>query len=82
MDYSVSEARNGLPGLIDKACAGERVVITRHGQPVAELRPTPMPTPIEGAKSLSWLRERRRRRPRIIVDSLDVLKAEADESRW
>lgn len=82
MDYSVSEARNGLPGLIDKACAGERVVITRHGLPVAELRPTPPSAPIGGAKALSWLRERRRRRPRITVSSLEVLKTASDESRW
>jgi len=38
--YSVADAKNGLPGLIDRALAGEEVVITRHGKPVVELRPT------------------------------------------
>jgi len=36
--YSVAEAKNRLPSLIDKARAGEEVVITRHGKAVAELR--------------------------------------------
>jgi antitoxin (DNA-binding transcriptional repressor) of toxin-antitoxin stability system len=35
--YSVAEARNRLPALIDKAIDGEEVVITPHGKPVAEL---------------------------------------------
>ena len=35
--YSVAEAKNRLPALIDKAIEGEQVVITRHGKPVAEL---------------------------------------------
>lgn len=33
--YSIADARNALPRLIDKAEAGERVVITRHGKRVA-----------------------------------------------
>jgi prevent-host-death family protein len=37
--HSVAEARNQLAKLIDRALAGERVVITRHGQPVVELKP-------------------------------------------
>lgn len=36
--YSVAQAKNNLPSLIAKAEAGEEVVITRHGKPVAELR--------------------------------------------
>lgn len=36
--YSVAEAKNRLPSLIDKAIEGEEVVITRHGKPVVELR--------------------------------------------
>jgi antitoxin (DNA-binding transcriptional repressor) of toxin-antitoxin stability system len=39
--YSVAQAKNNLPSLIAKAEAGEEVVITRHGKPVAELRARP-----------------------------------------
>jgi prevent-host-death family protein len=37
--YTEAEARDRLPELIDRALAGERVVITRDGRPVVELRP-------------------------------------------
>jgi prevent-host-death family protein len=37
--YSVAEAKNRLPSLIDKALAGEEMIITRRGKPVVELRP-------------------------------------------
>lgn len=37
--FSVAEAKNNLSKLIDLALKGERVTITRHGAPVAELRP-------------------------------------------
>ena len=32
---TVSEARAGLPGLLDRVLEGEEVTITRHGRPVA-----------------------------------------------
>jgi prevent-host-death family protein len=37
--HSVVEAKNRLSELIDRALKGEGVVITRHGRPVAELKP-------------------------------------------
>jgi prevent-host-death family protein len=39
--YSVADAKAGLPALINRAMAGETVIITRHGKPVAEIRPAP-----------------------------------------
>ena len=36
--HSVADAKNNLSKLIDLALAGEEVVITRHGQPVVEIR--------------------------------------------
>jgi len=41
--YSVAEARNNLPKLIDRMLAGEEVVITRRGKPVARLAPEEHP---------------------------------------
>lgn len=35
--YSVAEAKNNLPKLIDRALAGEEVTITRRGEPIVEL---------------------------------------------
>lgn len=37
--YSVAEAKAKFSELIDKAEAGQSVVITRHGQPVVEFKP-------------------------------------------
>jgi prevent-host-death family protein len=37
--HSITEAKNHLPELIDRALKGESVVITRRGQPVVELKP-------------------------------------------
>jgi prevent-host-death family protein len=44
MDVSTAEAKNRLPALIRAVEAGEAVVITRHGRPVAQLGPPPKPT--------------------------------------
>lgn len=54
-DYSVADARNKLSELIDRAVNGEAVVITRHGKPMVELKPS-TPTPKRVSKeSLEWL---------------------------
>ncbi len=60
--YSVAEAKNTLPRLIDKALAGEAVVITRHGKPVAELRPPDRSGKARSPPAYAWLRGRRRGR--------------------
>ena len=41
MDVSIAEAKNRLPELIRAVEGGEKVVITRHGKPVAQLGPAP-----------------------------------------
>ena len=41
MDVSIAEAKNRLPELIRAVEDGEKVVITRHGKPVAQLAPPP-----------------------------------------
>jgi antitoxin (DNA-binding transcriptional repressor) of toxin-antitoxin stability system len=36
--YSVATTKDKLSSLIDKALAGEEVIITRHGKPMVEIR--------------------------------------------
>ncbi len=36
--YSVATTKDKLSSLIDKALAGEEVIITRHGKPAVEMR--------------------------------------------
>jgi prevent-host-death family protein len=61
--YSVAEAKNRLPALIDKAIQGEEVVITRYGKPVAELHasaPREATTKSRPSKALlRWMLSRR-----------------------
>jgi prevent-host-death family protein len=64
--HSVVEAKNQLSELIDRALQGEGVVITRHGRPVAELKPISPPAQPITPEAIDWLAERRvgRRMPR------------------
>lgn len=41
MDVSIAEAKNHLPELIRAVENGEKVIITRHGKPVAQITPPP-----------------------------------------
>lgn len=65
--YSVAEARNNLSNLIDRAIKGDDVVITRHGQPVVELRRIAARGRSMTDEDMNWLRARRvgRKRPKM-----------------
>ena len=41
MDFSIAEAKNKLPELIRAVEEGKKIVITRHGKPVAQLVAAP-----------------------------------------
>ena len=70
--YSIADAKNRLPNLIDRALEGEEVVITRRGKPVAELRPiVPQPSPPAGTDA--WLDARTRARPGVGLTSVEIL---------
>ena len=57
--HSVAEAKNKLPELIDRALKGEGIIITRHGQPVAELKPIPAPGRRITDADIEWLDKHR-----------------------
>lgn len=75
--YSVAQAKNGLPSLIDKALAGEKVVITRRGQKVVELRVCASDEPAYG--SVEWLLGRPRPRLRSDISTTDLIREMRDE---
>lgn len=80
--HSVAEAKNRLPELIDRALGGEAVVITRHGRPVAELRPIPaLPRPITAA-DLNWLAEQRRGRGRPGPEDAGTFVSRTRDEDW
>jgi prevent-host-death family protein len=74
----VAEAKNRLPALIDKALRGEEVVITKRGEPVAELL-SGRPASVRTSNAIyEWLRDRRRARKSIDVTSVDLLDQHCD----
>ena len=78
--YSVADAKAGLPRLIDKALGGEEVIISRHGRPVAELRPmTTAAARRPSPASYAWLQARRRQRPGVGLTSVELLDQLYDE---
>jgi prevent-host-death family protein len=77
--HSVAEARNKLSELIDRALRGEGVVITRHGKPVAELRPIPAPPRPVTKADIDWLDAHRIRRLSAAEDAGTLVSRMRDE---
>ena len=78
-NHSVSEAKNRLPELIDRALEGEDIVITRHGRPVAELRPIPKPARRITPEALDWLVNRRLKLRNVTEDAGTLVSKMRDE---
>ena len=79
--YSVATTKDNLSSLIDKALAGEEVVITRHGKPTVELRIVgsaiaPKNINAEWSKRLQTLRESL---PTMTTTFMDLKRMDEDE---
>ncbi len=70
----IKETRQQLPDLIDRVEAGEEIVITRQGRPVARLVPAPRPR-----KILPPLAEFRKRMGPPGTPAERLLREERDE---
>lgn len=63
MEIAVSEAKRQLSELVRRANAGEEVLLTRHGQPIARIVPfQPRPNADEKRRALHAAREAARSR--------------------
>lgn len=71
-EVTIRELRNKGGEVVDRAAAGEHIVITRDGRPVAELRPLP-----QRFVNVEALVERRRHLPPLdlqrLRDDLDAI---------
>jgi antitoxin (DNA-binding transcriptional repressor) of toxin-antitoxin stability system len=79
---SVSQAKAQLSSLLQAAEAGEKVQITRHGKPIAEVRAIPtMTVDPDDPHGLKWLAERRRNRTPMKQSAVDLIREmrEADD---
>lgn len=71
--HSIADDTELLHDLIDKTLAGDEVVITRDGKPVAELRPV-RPSLEARRHGLDQLRAFREARPPSPVSSVELLR--------
>jgi antitoxin (DNA-binding transcriptional repressor) of toxin-antitoxin stability system len=53
--HTIAAARDDLSALIDRALAGEAVMISRDGQPVVTLQPLQPARPPMSAVDIAWL---------------------------
>ncbi len=75
---SIVEAKNNLSALIDRALAGEEIIITRHGTPVVTLKPIKPKPPRMTAADFEWL-DRHRVTFSDGQDAGDLLRIMRDE---
>lgn len=76
--YSVAEAKNNLPKLLNRMLAGETVTITRRGKPIARLEPAETPQPTAGPVDVEWFRQVRVK-PSVPLDAVDLVRQMRDE---
>jgi prevent-host-death family protein len=77
-NYGVAEAKNKFTHLLDRVQDGERVVITRHGKPVAELRPLQALSWEERKARLLEISARAAQRPPLGVTALELINLDRD----
>ena len=73
---SIAEAKAGLSALLEKVSAGEEVVITRHGKPVARLLAVSPPK-----RRVGSLADFRKRMPPWSKPSSKLIRDMRDEER-
>ena len=77
--YSLAQAKDLLPRLVDEALSGEAVVLTRDGKPVVTLTPNltaPRPFTHDDLERIRRLRESR---PSLGADSVTLVREMRDE---
>jgi antitoxin (DNA-binding transcriptional repressor) of toxin-antitoxin stability system len=80
--YGVAEAKNNFTHLLDRVQEGEKITITRHGKPVAELRAPPIVrTPLTLEERRAFMKEfarRRDARPAASISAVELVRAMRD----
>jgi len=70
MEIAINEAKGKLSGLIKAASSGEQVLLTKHGRPVAEIRPfAAAKTPTEKHTALKAIAAQTAKKPNFGPDA-------------
>jgi prevent-host-death family protein len=84
--YGVAEAKNNFTHLLERVEGGERVVITRHGKPVAEIVRSPIAQPAVDLErrraAMEKLRKMRESLPPATQTSVALLNEMYDDKPW
>jgi prevent-host-death family protein len=76
--YGVAEAKNNFTHLLDRVQEGEKITITRHGKPIAELNPPPRLTVEKRWALIDELNERRKQRPPLGMSAAELVRSMRD----
>lgn len=76
IEVGTYEAKARLSELIDRAEAGETVVITRHGRPVARLVPEPALRRARVRETVELMLHERESRPRVPISEILAMRDE------
>jgi prevent-host-death family protein len=78
--YSIAEAGERLPKLVDEVLAGEDVMITRDGEPVVKLKPAVAPRAGRPSRELvEEIAARARLRPKLEEPAVDIIRRMRDD---
>ncbi len=64
------EAKTHLPSLLRAVEAGETIVVTRHGIPIARIVPADAETEVDLRDTIARLKAARRQRPRVPLQEI------------
>ncbi|MGV3577523.1 type II toxin-antitoxin system Phd/YefM family antitoxin [Brevundimonas sp.] len=79
--YGVAEAKNNFTQLLDRVQEGERITITKHGKPIAELSRVAVRARLSGEERLDFMKEfarRRDERPPLGMSAAELVRAMRD----
>jgi prevent-host-death family protein len=83
---SAAEAKDQWASLLSRAEAGETVIVTRYGEPVAELRPANLDAPRQPRsftrETAAWRREELKNMPKYDGNPVDIISELRDAPEW
>jgi prevent-host-death family protein len=82
LEYGAFAAKNKLGTLLDLVEAGEEIIITRHGKPIARLVPNfDRPGREEARLAAKRIRERAAQHPAVVAFDWESVKVDRDAGR-
>ncbi len=78
----IYDAKTQLPKLVDRVSRGERIVITKHGRPVAQLVPAESEEPIDVKEVIRQMEEWQEREGPTLGSGLTIRQLREEGRRF